>query len=64
MPKKPCFLVRIAKAGLGVKDNCTVISPTFSLVHTYKGRIPIYHFDAYRLGGDCEMFVIGSDEMI
>lgn len=33
--------------GLGVKEK--VISPTFVLMHVYAGRIPVYHFDLYRL---------------
>ncbi|MFO0794946.1 MAG: tRNA (adenosine(37)-N6)-threonylcarbamoyltransferase complex ATPase subunit type 1 TsaE [Candidatus Brocadiaceae bacterium] len=57
-------LVKGIVQGLGVKDKRTVKSPTFSLVHTYEGRMPIYHFDAYRLEGDYEMFALGSDEMI
>lgn len=50
--------------GLGVTDKRVVKSPTFSLVHIYKGRVPIYHFDAYRLEDIQEMLNIGSDEMI
>ena len=50
--------------GLGVIDKRAVKSPTFALVHRYEGRIPIYHFDAYRLISNQEMFDIGSDEMI
>lgn len=57
-------LVKGIARGLGVTDMRTVKSPTFSLVHTYKGRVPIYHFDAYRLGDTQEMLNIGSDEMI
>ncbi len=57
-------LVKGIVQGLGVKDRRSVKSPTFSLVHRYEGRIPIYHFDAYRLKGDYEMFAMGSDEMI
>lgn len=33
--------------GLGVSEK--VVSPTFVLMHIYKGKIPIYHFDLYRL---------------
>lgn len=33
--------------GLGVKE--TVSSPTFTLVHEYRGRCPVFHFDFYRL---------------
>ena len=50
--------------GLGVTDRRAVKSPTFSLVHTYEGRMPVYHFDAYRLEDTQEMLDIGSDEMI
>ena len=34
-------------AGLGVLD--TVTSPTFTLVHTYEGRLRVHHADIYRL---------------
>ena len=37
-------LVKGIARGLGVTDMRTVKSPTFSLVHTYKGRVPINHF--------------------
>ncbi|MCX5678380.1 MAG: tRNA (adenosine(37)-N6)-threonylcarbamoyltransferase complex ATPase subunit type 1 TsaE [Candidatus Omnitrophica bacterium] len=38
----------IAK-GLGVKDVRYVNSPTFVTIKEYKGKIPLYHFDIYRL---------------
>ena len=50
--------------GLGVTDRRAVKSPTFALVHRYEGRMPVYHFDAYRLENAQEMLDIGSDEMI
>ena len=50
--------------GLGVTDRRAVKSPTFALVHRYEGRMPVYHFDAYRLKSTKEMLDIGSDEMI
>lgn len=34
-------------AGLGVSDPVT--SPTFTLLNEYRGRLPFYHFDLYRL---------------
>ena len=34
---------------LGV-DPHAIASPTFVLIHEYEGRIPVYHFDVYRLG--------------
>ena len=45
---KTTFTKGIAK-GLGVKDYVHVNSPTFVLIKEYKGRIPLYHFDLYRL---------------
>ncbi len=41
-------LVRALAESLGV-DPGAIASPTFVLIHEYPGRIPIYHFDAYRL---------------
>lgn len=38
----------IAK-GLGVKDPRYVNSPTFVIIKEHKGKIPLYHFDLYRL---------------
>jgi tRNA threonylcarbamoyladenosine biosynthesis protein TsaE len=38
----------IAK-GLGVKNARYVNSPTFVIIKEYRGRIPLYHFDLYRL---------------
>ncbi len=57
-------LVKGIAQGLGVADRRAVKSPTFSLIHRYEGRIPIYHFDVYRLRDTQEMFDIGSDEVI
>ena len=50
----------IAK-GLGVTE--TVTSPTFNIIREYKsGRIPLYHFDVYRIGDPDEMFELGYEE--
>ena len=35
--------------GLEVPEECYVISPSFSLLLEYPGRIPLYHIDCYRL---------------
>lgn len=43
---KTHFIQGLAQ-GLGVNDY--VSSPTFALVHTYQGRVPLYHFDMYRI---------------
>ncbi len=41
-------LVRAVAESLGV-DPGAISSPTFVLIHEYEGRLPVYHFDAYRL---------------
>ena len=48
-------------AGLGIKDD--VSSPTFPLVQEYYGgRLPLYHFDVYRIDGPWDMDDLGYDE--
>ncbi len=50
-------------AGLGT--NAEVTSPTFTLIHEYAGgRLPIYHFDLYRLGSAAEAIALGLDEYL
>jgi len=50
-------------AGLGSPDDVT--SPTFTLVHEYHaGRLPVYHFDFYRLDDPSELIAIGWDEYL
>jgi tRNA threonylcarbamoyladenosine biosynthesis protein TsaE len=39
-----------------------VNSPTFVLMNQYKGRLPIYHFDLYRLGNPKELDTLDFDE--
>lgn len=47
-------------AGLGVTD--TVNSPTFTIVQEYKGSLPFYHFDVYRIEEPEEMEEIGYED--
>lgn len=50
-------------AGLGSPD--VVTSPTFTLVHHYRGgRLPVYHFDFYRLETVDELTGIGWDDYL
>lgn len=46
--------------GLGVEDYIT--SPTFALINQYEGRLPVYHFDVYRLEEVEDTFDLGFDE--
>lgn len=41
-----------------------VTSPTFTIINTYDGKIPIYHFDLYRLASESELEEIGFSEYI
>jgi tRNA threonylcarbamoyladenosine biosynthesis protein TsaE len=46
--------------GLGVKE--LVRSPCFVIMTQYKGKLPIYHFDLYRLKSLEELYTIGYEE--
>jgi tRNA threonylcarbamoyladenosine biosynthesis protein TsaE len=54
--------VRAVAEGLGIADSRAVTSPTFVLIQEYQARLPIYHFDAYRLRGADEFFDLGAHE--
>lgn len=48
-------------AGLGITEP--VSSPTFTIVQVYdEGRMPLYHFDVYRIGDVSEMEEIGYED--
>jgi len=49
-------------AGLGVRDEARVVSPTFVLKQEYRGRLSIQHYDAYRLSGPAELLSLGFEE--
>ena len=55
-------LTRAVAEGLGVTNPAAVNSPTFVLIQEYPARLPIYHFDAYRLTGASEFAELGVDE--
>jgi tRNA threonylcarbamoyladenosine biosynthesis protein TsaE len=55
-------LVRAVAEGLDIADPRVVSSPTFVLIQEYDARLPIYHFDAYRLRGAAELFDLGVHE--
>ena len=53
-------LVKGIARGLGIDD--TITSPTFTIVNSYEGIIPLHHFDVYRIDDPDELFDIGWDE--
>jgi tRNA threonylcarbamoyladenosine biosynthesis protein TsaE len=57
-------LVRAIAEGLGIADSRVVTSPTFVLIQEYAARLPIYHFDAYRLRTAAEFADLGFHEYL
>lgn len=58
---KTAFVQGLAK-GLGIDEPIT--SPTFTIVNEYEGRLPLYHFDVYRIADSGEMYEVGFDEYV
>lgn len=59
---KTAFTRGLAR-GLGISDRVT--SPTFTIVNEYEGgRLPLFHFDMYRLGSSDELFDIGWEDYL
>jgi len=50
--------------GLAVPPHCYITSPTFSLLHEYPGRIPLYHMDLYRLATADEVAELGFEDYL
>lgn len=57
---KTTFVKALAR-GLGIPAD-DVSSPSYTLVNEYYGRIPMYHFDLYRLEGADDVDDLGFDE--
>lgn len=54
-------LTRYIAEGLGIKEN--ISSPTFTIVKEYRsGRLPLFHFDIYRVHDPDELYEIGIEE--
>lgn len=54
-------LVQAIADACGVRGQ-QVVSPTFVLLQEYEGRIPLYHFDAYRMRTEDEFLELGPDD--
>ena len=59
---KTAFVRGLAR-GLGIGERVT--SPTFTIVNEYEGgRLPLFHFDMYRLSSSDELFDIGWEDYL
>ena len=63
---KTCFTKGIAR-GLGIEEELT--SPSYAIISEYEcfvgsEKLPFYHIDAYRLGGDDDFSAIGGEEIV
>ena len=59
---KTAFVRGLAR-GLGIGERVT--SPTFTIVNEYEGgRLPLFHFDLYRLGSSDELVDIGWEDYL
>ena len=58
---KTAFTRGLAR-GLGCTGRVT--SPTFTIVNEYRGKIPLFHFDMYRLSSEEDLFDIGWEDYL
>lgn len=58
---KTAFTRGLAR-GLGIEDPIT--SPTYTIVNEYPGKIPLFHFDMYRLTSSEDLFDIGWEDYL
>jgi tRNA threonylcarbamoyladenosine biosynthesis protein TsaE len=58
---KTCFAQGVGE-GLQLSSELSVTSPTYTLLNVYYGRLPLYHFDLYRLSRVDDLTDLGYDE--
>jgi tRNA threonylcarbamoyladenosine biosynthesis protein TsaE len=58
---KTQFVKGVAQ-GLGVSSDEPVCSPSYTILNIHQGRIPLYHFDLYRLSDGSQISELGFDE--
>jgi tRNA threonylcarbamoyladenosine biosynthesis protein TsaE len=57
-------LVQAIAQGAGVDEDECVNSPTFAILHEYRGILPLYHMDFYRLGSSEDVVALGLEEYL
>ena len=58
---KTSFVKGIARS-LGIREEVT--SPSFTLISEYRGRMPLYHMDLYRIDSSEEFELLGAEELM
>jgi tRNA threonylcarbamoyladenosine biosynthesis protein TsaE len=58
---KTCFTQGLCR-GLGIDQG--VVSPTFTLVNTYRGRLEVHHLDFYRIEPEADLTDIGVPDIL
>jgi tRNA threonylcarbamoyladenosine biosynthesis protein TsaE len=60
---KTCFTQGLAR-GLEVPEQEPIVSPTYTLMNPYQGRLALYHFDLYRLPESEDLAGLGFEEYL
>ena len=60
---KTCFVQGLAE-GLGIVPPARVSSPSFVIINEYPARIPLFHFDLYRLPNGDELIELGWEDYL
>lgn len=58
------YLIKGIAKGAGCQNANIVTSPTFTFIHIYAGKVPIYHVDFYRVKDYKELKDIGAEDVI
>jgi tRNA threonylcarbamoyladenosine biosynthesis protein TsaE len=60
---KTCFTQGLAR-GLEVPEEEPIVSPTYTLMNPYRGRLELFHFDLYRLPAGEDFAELGFEEYL